>query len=169
MRRRVFVTMLLIGFFGVGEAQKGEKSIAAGPLISFPVARDGISYLKIGVGLEAIGQYNFSKNSALLLKTTLASWRYTKAIIVETKRLTFLTVQGGYKYQFASGFFINGLVGYDIDLYDGFKTISFTLGAGKRFILKDEHFIDAGIDLVGGDADGRINIKAVYSVFQWLK
>jgi hypothetical protein len=118
--------------------------------------------------LEALGQYNVSNNGALLLKSTLASWSYKRYVTgFGTDRITFLTFQGGYRYQFGgSGFFINGLVGSDIELDDGFATISFTLGAGKRFPIKDIYFIDAGIDLVGGDAESRVNFKALFSLFQ---
>ena len=173
MKVRTIFTLLLTGLFIASQAQKGDKSIAAGPLISFPVAtesRTGQSDLKPGVGLEAIGQYNFSSRSALLLKITLASWGYKKgAITYDTKRLTFLSLQGGYKFQFGnSGFFVNGLVGSDTELQDGFTTISFTLGAGKRFTVRDDRFIDAGIDLIGGDAEGRVNVKVIFSLIQWL-
>ena len=170
MKKRVVFTLILVGLFGVAQTQKGEKSIAAGPLISFPIGSDGFpSILKTGVGLEAIGQYNFSNSSALQLKTTLTSWRY-KYRIGSPRRLTLLSLQGGYRYQFGtSGFFINGLAGTDIDLADRFSTISFTLGSGKRFVVKDRYFIDAGIDLVKGDAEGRVNFKAIFSLFQWPK
>ena len=165
--------LLLISLYGIAQAQKGEKSIAAGPLMSFPLANSnrGESNLKTGMGLETIGQYNFSNKSALLLKLTFSSWSYKEDVIVYgTKRLSLLTIQGGYQYQFgSSGFFINGLVGTDIELNDAFTTISFTLGAGKRFIINDTYFIDAGIDLVGGDADARVNIKALFSLFRWPK
>ncbi len=166
MRKKSIIIVILSIFIGSAQAQKGEKSIAAGPLISFPI---GISNLKIGLGLEAIGQYNFSDRSALLLKTNLASWSYKPGLSTDdTRRLTFLTLQGGYRYQFEnSGFFINGLVGVDIELADGFSSISFTLGGGKRFIVKNIYFIDTGLDLVGGDAENRINLKAVFSLLRW--
>ncbi|MBE7172787.1 MAG: hypothetical protein INR73_19585 [Williamsia sp.] len=173
MKARAIFTLLLAVFFLAGRAQKGAKSIAAGPLISFPLATEsggGRSNLNPGFGLEAVGQYNLSDKSALLLKATLASWGY-KYIFnpYGAKRLTLLTLQGGYKYQFgSSGFFINGLLGTDIELRDTYASISFTVGAGKRFILKNNRFIDAGIDVVGGDAEGRVNLKAIFSLFQWL-
>jgi hypothetical protein len=168
MRKRVFFLLFLSGLLEAVQAQKGEKNIAAGPLISFPLGLEsGTSDLKIGPGAEIIGQYNFSNRSALLLKTTLTSWAYKESISsYDVKRLSFLTFQGGYRYQFgASGFFIDGLVGVDIDLHDGYTTGSFTLGAGKRFI-KEERFIDVGIDLVGADAEERVNIKVLFSLFR---
>ncbi|MDP4107494.1 MAG: hypothetical protein Q8935_21380 [Bacillota bacterium] len=172
MRKKVIFTLILVGLFGVAQAQKGDKSIAAGPLISFPIGSDGFpSILKTGGGLEAIGQYNFSNRSALLLKMNLTSWGYKERMSgYGPRRLTFLSLQGGYKYQFgSSGFFINGLAGTDIDLGDRFSTISFTLGAGKRFTVKDDRFIDVGVDLAGGDAEGRVNFKVIFSLIQWLK
>ena len=174
MKIRIIFILLLIGHFGIAEAQKGETSFAAGPLISFPLgteSRSGQSDLKTGIGLEGIGQYNFSEKSALILKAILASWSYKESVrsYYENNRLTLLTFQGGYRYQFgASGFFINGLVGVDIDLQDRFTTGSYTLGGGKRFTMKENRFIDAGIDLIGADAQARVNIKVIFSLFRGL-
>ncbi|MEP7229159.1 MAG: hypothetical protein ABI691_02840 [Ginsengibacter sp.] len=173
MRVKTIFTLLFIGIFISAWAQKGEKSISAGPLISFPFAPEsstGQNDINPGLGLEAIGQYNFTDKSALLLKTTLTSWGYKKnGIIYDTKRLTLFSLQFGYKLQFLnSGFFIDGLVGTDTELRDGFTTISFTLGAGKRFMIKDNGFMNVAIDLVGGDVENRINLKVIFSLFQWL-
>jgi hypothetical protein len=174
MRKTTVLTLVFVSFYNIAQAQKGEKTIAAGPLISFPLPTEtvtGRSDLKTGIGLEAIGQYNVSKKSALVLKATLSSWRYRSNLIsYERNRLNFFTVQGGYNYQFhPSGLFLNGLVGSDFELYDGFSTVSFTLGLGKRFRVREIYFIDAGIDLVGGDAESRVNIKALFSIFRWQK
>ena len=168
MKKQAIIIAILSILIEFAQGQKGEKSIAAGPLISFPL---GISDLKTGLGLEAVGQYNFSDRSALLLKTTLASWGYKSSATIDgTHRLTFLTLQGGYRYRFGnSGFYINTLVGTDIELADGFSSICFTLGGGKRFIVRDDYFIDAGLDLIGGDAQERINLKAVFSLLRWPK
>ena len=171
MGLKSILILLFTALFGAAQAQKGEKSIAAGPLISFPLELEGTTGdLKPGLGIETIGQYNFSKKSALLLKMTFASWGIkNEAYGYETKRLNFLTFQGGYQYQFgSSGFFINGLLGADIDLQDGYTTGCFTLGIGKRFMIKNDRFIDAGIDLMGADAQERINIKIIFSLFRWL-
>jgi hypothetical protein len=74
-------------------------------------------------------------------------------------------LKGGYKYDIStSKFFINGLVGTDI--YSDGPAVSFTLGGGKRFSIKDVYFIDAGIDFIGGDTEQRINIKVSFSIFQ---
>ena len=172
MRRRIIFILLLIGFFGEAQAQKGETSIAAGPLLSFPLGtetQNGKSNLKPGIGLEAMGQYNLSDRSALLLKVTWASWAYKDSAryYEGTKRLTLLTTQAGYGYQFGeSGFFLNGLVGVDIDFHDGFASASFSVGGGKRFTVQESRFIDVGIDLVGADAQARVNIKGLFSLFQ---
>jgi hypothetical protein len=178
MRKKNFFILLLIGVFGVAQAQKGQTSIAAGPLLSFPLkseTRTGKNYLRTGLGLEGLGQYNFSEKSALLLKTTLASWAYKDSVITDSvlthygnKRLILLTFQGGYRYQIGtSGFFINGLIGVDIDLHNRFTTRSFTLGAGKRFLMKEDRFFDAGIDLLSGRyTKTRLNMKVVFSLFR---
>ena len=181
MRIIIFI-LLLIGLFEAVQAQKDQISIAAGPLLSFPLksnSRTGKSYLNTGVGLEGIGQYNFSEKSALLLKTGLASWAYKDREITDSvlahygnKRLTLLSIQGGYRYQIGtSGFFINGLIGLDFDLHDRLTTRSFTLGAGKRFLMKKDRFLDTGIDLLRGhtqteETQTRLNMKVVFRLFQ---
>jgi len=166
--KTILVLLLLSGLFEVAQAQKGEKGIAVGPLISFPLGLESRSSdLRTSLGAEIIGQYNFSIRSALLLKTTLASWAYKERMSsYYAKRLSFLTFQGGYRYQFGeSGFFIDGLVGVDIDLRDSYTTGSFTIGTGKRF-KKEERFIDVGIDFVGADAEERLNFKVLFSLFR---
>src|SRR6188768_1106054 len=113
MRKKTMFALLLLSLYGMAQAQKGEKSISAGPLISFPLPKSkrGNSDLKTGWGLETIGQYNVSNKSALLVKLTYASWGYKEdATVYGVNRLSLLTIQGGYQYQFGrSGFFINGL------------------------------------------------------------
>jgi hypothetical protein len=171
MRKGVLFLLVLSGLSGTAHAQKGEKSIAAGPLISFPLALGySGSRLKIGPGAEVIGQYNFSNRSAFLLKSTLTSWAYNQLpSAYDANRFSLLAFQGGYRYQFGnSGFFMDGLVGFDNDLQDGYNTVAFTIGAGKRFVRK-KGFIDVGIDIVGGDADARINAKVLFSLFRWSK
>jgi hypothetical protein len=168
MAKTIFFLFLLSGVFEAAYAQKGEKAVAAGPLISFPLGLESrTSGFKIGVGAEIIGQYNVSNKSALLLKTGLTSWAYKESVSnYYAKRLSLLTLQGGYRYQFStSGFFIDGLVGLDIDLNDTYTSASFTLGASKRF-TKKERFIDVGIDFVGADAEERVNIKVLFSLFK---
>lgn len=173
MIRRILFILLLTGVLGSVQAQKGELSIGAGPLLSYPLGIESPfdSDLNPTLGLEGIGQYNFSVKSALLLKATLASWGYKKRLrsFYENNRLTLLSFQGGYRYQFGtSGFFINGLAGVDIDLKDNFTSGDFSLGGGKRFSMKEDRFIDAGIDLIGADAQARVNIRVIFSLFRKL-
>jgi hypothetical protein len=172
MRSTIIFILLLIALFGEAHAQKGETSIAAGPLLSFPLgdeSANGKSDLKPGIGLEAMGQYNLSDRSALLLKVTFASWSYKDSLqyYYDRKRLTLFTPQAGYRYQFGqSGFFLNGLVGVDIDFHDAFVSGSFTFGGGKRFMMNESRFIDVGVDLIGADGPTRLNIKGLFSLFQ---
>jgi hypothetical protein len=172
MIKRIFFLLLLSGLFEAALAQQGETSLTAGPLLSFPLGTEspnGKTNLKPGIGLEAMGQYNFSDRSGLLLKITLASWAYKDSAryYYDAKRLTLFTTQGGYRYQFGeSGFFINGLIGIDIDLHETVAMVSFTLGAGKRFMMEGDRFFDVGIDLTGADAQARVNIKVLFSLFR---
>jgi hypothetical protein len=170
MRKTAIILLLVTGLSAQAEAQKGEKSIAAGPLISFPLGLESRgSHYKTGLGAEILGQYNVSNRSALLLKITLASWAYKERyVLYGAKRLSFLTLQGGYRYRFGtSGYFMDGLVGVDMDLHDSFTSVSFTLGAGKRLIVNEERFFDVGIDFVGGDAEERLNIKVLFTLFRY--
>jgi hypothetical protein len=165
--RKLTILLLLSGFWGTTHAQKGEIQFAAGPLMSFPLGLEGFgTNIKIAPGAEIIGQYNFTNRSAFLLKATLHSWRYKEPVpSYGAKRYSILALQGGYRYQFGtSGFFIDGLVGVDIELNESFNSGAFTLGFGKRFI-KEKRFIDVGMDIVGADAEERINIKVLFSIF----
>ncbi len=82
------------------------------------------------------------------------------------RRVSIFSFGGGYKYQLGSlGYFINGLAG--IDSYSGYgSSIAFAVGAGKRFVIKEKSFVDAGVDYVFGDTDNRFTIKAVFSVLR---
>ena len=166
---RLFL-LLSIGVFGVSYGQKGERSIAAGPVFSLPA---GISAhnLKPGIGIEGVGQSFLSQKSSLLLSTALATWAYEESAInyVGNTRLTVFTLLGGYRYQAgSSGFYINGLLGVDIDLGDGFLTGAFSFGAGKRLSWKENRFIDIGIDYIGADAASRVNLKVLISLYRKL-
>ena len=168
MRKTLLFLIVLSGFFEVVQAQKGEKTLTGGPLISIPLGLEsGTSDINPGIGVELIGQWNISNRSALLLKTTLASWGYKERMTTYgDNRFSLLTFQGGYRYLFGTaGFFADGMVGIDLDLNENYTTGCFTLGLGKRFINKGR-YIDVGIDLVGGDADERLNIKVLFSLFQ---
>jgi hypothetical protein len=167
LRKRIIFIILFVGLSGGVWAQKGDKSISAGPFISFPTANHLIPDYTTGVGIEATGQYNTSNRSAVLLQAGLTSLRIKQAYNIYNNNLTIASLKGGYKYDISSsGFFINGLVGADIEPADGFSTISFTLGAGKRFPFRGIYFIDAGIDYIDGDTERRLNIKAAFSLLR---
>ncbi len=166
MQKRIITAIVFSSFFITVHAQKGETSIAAGPLLSLPL--NSYSYqndLNIGIGLEATAQYSVSQKSALLLQLGLASYSLMNAAIGYGTRVSLFSFKGGYRYWFqGSGFYANALAGIT-QSYDGVIVGSFSLGAGKRFILKDSYFIDAGVDFIEGD-QSRINIKAAFSLLQ---
>lgn len=169
MRIQIIFVLLLFTFSGNAQAQKGTKSIAAGPLVSFPTGlyRSDFS-LKPGVGVEAIGQYHFSNRSSVLLQTSLASFPGRNPYRGYIKqRLSLFSLSGGYQYQLSNtGFFTNALVGIDYDNYTRYSGMVLRLGAGKRILLKDAYFIDAGVDYIFLDTYSRLNLKAVVSIFQ---
>ena len=164
---------MIAGLLNRGEAQKGEKSIAAGILVALPENKnimysDGRSW-NMGVGLEGIGQYNFTQKSAGLLQLQLNRFTgndyyfsypnvWTK---VHTSVMT-ISLKAGYRYQFTpSGFYANVLAG--VESNGPYSTAA--LGVGKRFTVKDIYFLDTGIDYTGGFIR-RYNIKAVFSLLR---
>jgi hypothetical protein len=174
MRKRTIILLVMIaGLLSKAEAQKGEKSIAAGVLVALPESKntiyeDGHNY-NMGVGLEGIGQYNFTQKSAALLQLQLNrftgyDYYFTEpnvATKVNTSAMT-LCLKAGYRYQFTpSGFYANILAGVESN---GLYT-SAALGVGKRFTVKDIYFLDTGIDYSGGFIR-RYNIKAVFSLLR---
>jgi hypothetical protein len=168
MQKSFVLVLLCIAFTGATQAQKGAVSIAAGPLISIPVAfREARVYtnLKPGAGIVAIGQYNVSDKSALLLQMGLAVYgnKYYFNYYGQ-RRISIFSLQGGYKYHLGSrGYFINGLAGFDSYSNYG-SAICFGLGAGKQFIIKEAYFINGGVDYMFGDTDPRFNFKAAFSL-----
>ncbi len=170
MRFKTLAFIILACLFEVLHAQKGEKSIYAGLLLSFPTQK--VLYtngtLKTGFGLEVTGQSNISKNSALLLQTSLAGYGYTKYVRGDIDdRLVLFALKGGYRYQFGTtGIFLNGMAGVDIDITDFYAPLTTTIGVGKRFAMKGIYFIDAGIDYTESDNANRINIKAAFSILR---
>ena len=171
MRKTKVILLLLAGLFAKAEAQKGAKSIAAGLFFAFPenkniVYGDERSW-NFGVGLEGVGQYNFTEKSAALLQLQLTrftghTYYYPDAIIPSS--FMSLSLKGGYRYQFtASGFYANVLVGVESGSEALYVPIA--LGCGKRFTLTDVYFLDAGLDYTGGFIT-RFNIKAVFSVLR---
>jgi hypothetical protein len=171
MRKHILFLLLSAAVFGVTHAQKGEKNISAGPVFSFPAGITSADILKPGIGIEVVGQSFLSQKSSILLTTSLVTWGYQEGAInyPENNRLTVFTIQGGYRHQAGnSGIFLNGLLGVDIDLSDGFLTGAFGFGAGKRLIVKENRFIDIGIDFIGADAAARVNLKILLSLFRKL-
>jgi hypothetical protein len=169
MRKTTIILLLVSVVFAKAEAQKGEKSLAAGLLISFPENRNIIYMdnrsLNTGVGLEGIGQYNFTQKSAALLQLQLT--RFSGQVYYNQFSSSFigLSLKGGYRYQFTtSGFYANVLVGVETGS-DGSLNTAAVLGLGKRFAIKDVNFIDAGLDYIIGDIS-RFNIKAVFSLLR---
>src|SRR6186713_3289667 len=146
MRKRTLILLVVFTcLLGKAEAQKGEKSIAAGVLVALPEYKnilysDGHTW-NMGVGLEGIFQYNFTQKSAALLQlqfNRFTGYRYgyfTEPNVltkVHTSSTT-LSLKAGYRYQFTpSGFYANVLAG--IESYGPYTTAA--LGVGKRFTVK---------------------------------
>ena len=167
MARTITIVITILFLCGAVRAQQGESSIAAGPVISFPLKSYGYSsYLKTGTGLELIGQHSFSNRSSFLSDMGWVFYRVRPQTVgYETDDRSIFSFKLGYKYTFgASGVFLNGLVGTDIEQKESY--ISFTFGAGKRFLIKDAYFIDAGVDYIEGDTEPRLNIKVLFSVLR---
>lgn len=166
---RLAVVLVFIGCIGAAQAQQDVASIAAGPFVAVPARWSNVSnnYLKLGGGLVIIGQYNLSNRSALLLQPGLAVYG-TKPSLDYTGRSIFISsLYGGYKYSFGSaGYFLNGLAGFSSYSVHHISSTDFVLGGGKRFIIKDASFIDAGVDFVFGDTDNRFNIKVAFSLLR---
>ncbi len=168
---KILITIIFSFLLFTVYAQKGEKSISAGPFISYPFNTFGYRRrLSTGLGLEATGHYNLSNKSALLLRMgwTFYHQEYGYNDPVRSS-ITLFLFAGGYQYQFGnSGFFANFLAGIENETYDYFNSGAFTLGVGKRFKIKEERFIDSGIDASTG-AESRLNLKVTFSLFQWPK
>ncbi|HUP13863.1 MAG TPA: hypothetical protein VM187_16695, partial [Niastella sp.] len=172
-KKTIFLLVVIAGLLSKAEAQKGEKSIAAGIVVALPESRNtiyenGHNY-NIGVGLEGIGQYNFTQKSAALLQLQLNRFTGYDYYVtgpnvfakVHTSAMT-LSLKAGYRYQFTpSGFYANVLAGVESGVFDP----TAALGVGKRFTVKDIYFLDTGIDYTGGFVR-RYNIKAVFSLLR---
>jgi len=163
----LFILIMFISFKQLN-AQKGEQSLAAGLVAAFP-GKDNYNFdydWNTGFGVEVSGQSNLTQKGAVLLQ--LQALRFTGKFnansTTSTKTLVNVSLQGGYRYQFApSGFFANVLVGAEAGT-DGSFAIA-TVGAGKRFSLGLVHFMDASLEYTGSFLS-RFNVKAVVSLFQ---
>lgn len=170
MQIRLATVLMCIVLFGTAHAQKGAFSIAAGPFISVPVGLSNvrIGYLKPGAGLVAIGQYNVSLKSALLLQASIAVYGTKPWLNTYTGDPIFMSsLCGGYRYQLSSaGYFINVLAGFSGYSIHGLSSTDFALGTGKRIIIKEVYFIDAGVDFIFGHTSNRFNIKVAFSLLR---
>jgi hypothetical protein len=160
--KNIFVVVLSMAVLGQSQALKGQTSVTAGPLVSIPLNKYVIPVIKTGMGVEATGEYLFSRKSAVLLQLGITSFKIEDDDYYEDK-LKFFSVKLGYKYNLTtSGFYLYGLLGTDIEILYGVNIgyASFTLGGGKRFLVRGSQFIDVGVDYINGDTEGRLNIKA---------
>ena len=168
MSNRLIFLIILATFFQVVQAQKGEVSIGAGPLLSFGTKAFTHGQLNTGLGLEVGVQYNFTDRSATVAEAGFASFSVKKRIgpVMGTRyRNSVNSFKIGYRYTFgATGIYSNILYGIDDyqDPLEGTSTISI-LGIGKRFTFKNLHFIDAGVDWISSIYP-RFNIKATFGL-----
>ena len=168
MSKTIICLLSFIMLWGKSEAQKGDKSIAAGVLVALPVSDPYSPYesWNTGFGIEGIGQYNFSNKSSLLLQFQaiyFSSQQNYAPSSFSTSIIT-LALKGGYRYDFTpNGFYANFLIGLELKEL----LTPATLGVGKRFLLGN-HFIDAGVEYTGGYVP-HYGIRAVYSLAQKTK
>jgi hypothetical protein len=170
MNKMAIIVMIFVSLPGTVQAQKGAKSISAGPFLSLPIRGYGYFFnYNSAIGLEISAQSNFTNRSSVQLQSQFSSYKPREGI----SNLTLLSLKGGYEYKFGgSGVFTNVLCGIlkefggniNSEFGHGLTTVSFTLGAGKRFTMRKGAFIDAGIDYIDGDGITRINIKATISL-----
>src|SRR5688500_19934747 len=74
--KNITIVINFLCLCGAVWSQKGETSIASGPVISFPLkSYEYPSYLKTGAGLELVGQHNFSNRSSFLTDLGWAFYR----------------------------------------------------------------------------------------------
>ncbi len=168
MSARLIFILIIVTSSQVVQAQKGEVSISAGPLLSFGTKAYAYVQLTTGRSLEAAGQYNFTNRSAGVTEAGISSFivKDRTGPNPETRyRKQISSFKIGYRYTFgATGIYSNIL--YGIDGYgnsiEGSSAISI-LGVGKRFTLKNLYFIDAGVDWISSIYP-RLNIKAAFGL-----
>ena len=169
MSNRLIFLIILATFFQVVQAQKGEVSFSAGPLVSLVTKHYITSQPKTGLGLEASVQYNFTDRSAVVAEAGLASFSVKNNRVGtdtgKTYRKTINSFKIGYRYTFGeTGIYSNILYGIDNpnNSIEGKSSVSI-LGVGRRFTLKNLYFIDAGIDFISSTYP-RFNIKATFGL-----
>lgn len=160
MIKKLFIATFFISLSGLAQAQKGEKSLSAGLQLSIPSRYDGHApYIKTGGGIEVNGLYKFTNRSGVQVQAAVSSYR--NRYFPETWSV--FSPKVGYQYQFgSSGFYLNALPGLEFDFNIGDPAPVFSLGAGKRFIIADTRFIDAGLDYIDGDTEPRVNVKVAF-------
>lgn len=149
----------------MAEAQKGNRSLAAGLLVAIPQSDPYMAYesWNNSIGVEGIGQYNFTRKSSVVLQLQIIRFSgasYYSPSVYPTK-FTSLALKGGYRYDFSPiDLYANFLLG--VELNEMFTPA--TLGIGKRFHIHNK-FIDAGVEYTGGYIP-HYSIRAVYSLLQ---
>lgn len=166
MNKLKVMALIFVCAFETVDAQRGEKSISVGPVISFPTEpRDNRT---TGLGVEGDGQYGFSDESSAVVQLRLTYFGKNKQYLAgeyfRNRGGGALSLKGGYRYQFSnSGFYGNVLIG--IEQQEGAFVAGAVIGGGKRIPIKDVYFIDAGFDY-GINAGSTFNIKATFSVLR---
>ena len=165
MNKTILIVAFTIFFVSKVDAQKGETSLAAGVLVAFPQSDPYTLYTSwsTGLGVEAIGQYNFTNKSSALLQLQVIHFAGTTsyAFSEHEPRFTSVALKGGYRIDISPyGFYANALIGFEFNK----MFTPATLGIGKRFQV-GRNFIDLGGEATGGVIP-HYNIRAVYSLLR---
>jgi hypothetical protein len=167
MHKGLILLIVVWSLLGNLHAQKGEKSIAAGLFVAFPDKQStyvDFTRWKTSIGVEAIGQYAFSNKSALLFQlqaVRLSGDHFNGSVEHPTHELS-TALKGGYRLQlYPSGFFINALVGLELNR----GNTTGTLGLGNRFELPDNRYLDIGVEYTEGYLK-TYRLRAVFSLLR---
>lgn len=166
--RAALVCVLMIALVLSCLGQEKAVSLSAGPLISMQLQKfEKAEEAGTGIGFEVSGDKRLSKRSGIILQSTLTRNRYKTPD--EYSGITSLFLKPGYKWHLhRQPIYFQALCGIETELNDGFTTISFTLGCGKEFRLR-ENIIMAGVDLIDGDNSRRIHLKAAFVLYRKIK
>ena len=69
MSKIIVIVIIFVSLFEAVQAQKGEESISAGPVLVFPMST--FDNVATGIGLEVDGQYSFTDKSSALIQLQL--------------------------------------------------------------------------------------------------
>lgn len=171
MNKKAICYLLLTLLLAKAEAQKGEKSLAAGVLAAISdnnsTPYNGYEYSwRTGAGLDVTGQCNITDKSSLLLQFQVTRFRGSSSYtsLLNEPVVTTISLKGGYSYQLtSSGFYLNVLIGLEYANHETYLPAA--LGVGKRITVNDKYFVDAGIDFTGGFVS-RFNLKAIFSLLR---